>query len=125
MPVLFFFCLSILHYNSRPRSVPAVGVIFAEPRGLPRNIKKRDVKKLYRTLKKRSPLKLNPEFVAELEYIKESAIYDLEQEYTRLGLPSYSEIKYAVKKKRPETVNFLTGSVITDVEFYSVAGEIL
>ena len=59
-----------------------------------------------------------------MEYIKESAIYDLEQEYTRLGLPSYGEIKYAVKQKRPETVNFLTGNVITVVEFYSVTNEL-
>ena len=113
---MFEIKVSLLYYIYRARTVPAVGVIFAEPRGFPRNIKKRDVKRLYRTLKKRSPLKLNPEFVSELEYIKESAIYDLEQEYTRLGLPSYGEIKYAVKQKRPETVNFLTGNVITVVE---------
>merc|ERR1719367_701628 len=39
----------------RPRTVPAVAVIFGERRDMTGTIKKRDVRRLYRMIKKRSP----------------------------------------------------------------------
>jgi len=60
----------------RPRTVPAVAVIFSERRDVAGTVKKRDVRRLQHMVKKRSP---NP----------------------TLELPSFNEIKY-VAQKRPK-----------------------
>merc|ERR1712223_2249487 len=80
----------------RPRTVPAVAVIFNEPRDTTTTVKKRDVRRLYHTIKKRSP---SPFFDSEF-WIGN----------TKVGLPSYSQIKYAVQKKPKKTVDFVTAA---------------
>jgi len=77
-----------------PRTVPAVAVIFSEGRDMRGTIRKRDVRRLYRIIKKRSSTPFwGPEF-----WIGNA----------KVELPSYSQIKYAVQEKQPRTVDFLT-----------------
>ena len=53
-------------------------------------IKKRDIRRLYNTIKKRSPAPF------------------LDSGYTNIGLPSFSDIKYAVQNIQPKKIDFLT-----------------
>merc|ERR1711981_323285 len=76
-----------------PRTVPAIAVIFSEGRDMTGTIRKRDVRRLYRMIKKRSPQYLDS------EYGYENSLAEL---------PSLSEIKYAVQNSPPKTVDFLT-----------------
>ena len=88
----FHFCNINPLKISSPRTVPAVAVIFNEARNMRGTIKKRDVRHLYRTIKKRSPILGSKFWVGN----------------TKVGLPSYSEIINAVREKRPKKVNALT-----------------
>ena len=81
-------------YNSffSPRTIPAVGVIFLEERTAIRQfsgLKKRDVRQLYRNIDRKIDAK--------------SWILD-----SKLGLPTYVETKYALKKSESKEVSILT-----------------
>ena len=66
----------------RPRTVPAVAVIFSEARNGAGTLRRRDLRGLNRMIKKRSPNSF-------------------------LKPPTYSEMKYAVQKRPPRSVDFV------------------
>ena len=75
-----------------PRTIPAIGAIFLEERAAFRTfsgLKKRDVRQLYRDIDRKIDDK--------------SWIFD-----TKLGLPTYGETKYALKKSESKSVSILT-----------------
>ena len=78
----------------RPRTLPAIAVIWREARNMTGTIRKREVRNLYRMIKKRSP---SPFFDSDFW------VGDSKEE-----LPSFREINYAVQKTQPKTVNILT-----------------
>lgn len=86
--------LAIFPPFARPRTVPAVAVIFSEARNTTNTIKKREIRRLYKMIHKRSS-----------DSYSDSEFWIGE---TKIGLPSFSEIKYALQEKQPKTVKFLT-----------------
>ena len=75
-----------------PRTIPAIGAIFLEERATIRtfsSLKKRDVRQLYRDIDRKIDAK--------------SRIFD-----TKLGLPTYGDTKYALKKSESKSVSILT-----------------
>ena len=80
--------MNLTFFIFRPRTVPAIAVIFNEARDMTGTIRKRDINRLYHMIKKRSQSPFS-------------------NSDTKIGLPSLSEIKYAVQKIQPKTVIFL------------------
>ena len=82
-------------YISRPRSVPAVGVIFSERRiNVAGTIRKRDIRRLYHQIRKRSTFRFRGQ--------------DFRIGNSELELPSFSQLRYAVQNIWPNTIGFLT-----------------
>ena len=73
----------------RPRTLPAIGVIFGEARDVPGTIRRRDVRRIYREIEKRSL----PKF-----WIGDSTV----------ELPSYWELKHALGNTETRKVDVLT-----------------
>ena len=79
---------------SRPRSVPAVGVIFSESRVFVEKVRRKDFRRLYHQIRKRSIFKYRGKQI----WIGNS----------KLNLPSYSLIRFAIRNVLPRTIGFLT-----------------
>ena len=92
--LLFVFASKTLIVFFRPRSVPAIGVIFSEARIMIGTVKKRDVRRLYHQMRKRSTFAYRGQKV----WIANS----------RSELPSYHEIKFALRRSLPRKIGFLT-----------------
>lgn len=86
--------VSIFPPFERPRTIPAIAVIFNEERDMTRTIRRREVNRIYRMIKKRSPAP----FLGSDFWIGN----------TKIELPSFSDIKYALKKIQPRSADFLT-----------------
>ena len=85
----FYSHLYSFHYIFRPRTFPAVGVIFSEPRDVTGTIRKREVRRLFHKVKRATP---------ENFWIGS----------TRLELPTYGEIKYALENTESRKTDILT-----------------
>ena len=83
-----------ISFISRPRSVPAVGVIFSELRVFAGTVRRKDLRRLYHQIKKRSIFKYRGKQI----WIGNS----------KLNLPSYSLIRFAIRNVLPRTIGFLT-----------------
>merc|ERR1712083_1150412 len=77
---------------ARPRTVPAVAVIFNEGRDMSGTIRKRDLRHLYQKIKKRSPTQLGSKIGGK-----------------NVGLPSLNEINNVLSEKH--------GTDLIDLEF--------
>ena len=92
-----------ISFISRPRSVPAVGVIFSELRIFAGTVRRKDLRRLYHQIKKRSIFK----YRGKQFWIANS----------KAELPSYSQVRIAIRKSWPRTIGFLTKAWNTLMRF--------
>ena len=90
--IIHLFSSKICSYSPifffRPRTVPAVAVIFSEPRDMTLTIRKRDVRRLYHEIRKRS--------------IGKYQKYNVGNQIVKL--PSLGHLNYALKSAKSNTV---------------------
>ena len=82
------------NFFSRPRTVPAVAAIFSEARGVIGTVRKRDVRRLYQQIKKKSTFQYRGR--------------KLSLANSKSELPSYNQIKFALRRSLPRTIGFVT-----------------
>ena len=83
-------------FNSRSRTIPAIGVIFSEARTLIGTVRKQDVRRLYHQIRKRSDFKVGHQ--------------SFRIGRSKLEPPSYSQIRHALQNIWPRTIGVLTKS---------------
>ena len=82
------------NFFSRPRTVPAVAAIFSEARVVIGTVRKRDVRRLYQQIKKKSTFQYRGRKVSLAN--------------SKSELPSYNQIKFALRRSLPRTIGFVT-----------------